>query len=223
MAQTIVFIDLETAGTNPERHPIIQVAALAADETLSPLEAYEAKVRFHPHTANRYSLRKNHYHPGIWSLEAKEPKTVAQELADFLRRHASVAKLSARGDSYRVAQLVAHHAAFDAAFLRCWYDRLGLYLPASPLVLCTLQRALWYFAEHPELTRPKDMKLATLCKYFGVNLHAAAAHEALADVAATLALYQALTQTCSNDNRSTAARRTEFNGVTSSTSEASAV
>lgn len=192
MSQSIVFLDLETAGTNPERHPIIQVAALAVDESLSPVEAFEAKLAFDLRKANRQSLRKNHYHPGTWALEQKSPAAAARDLADFLRRHASLPKLSAKGSRYHVAQLVAHNAEFDAPFLWEWFRRLDLYLPAHPKVLCTLQRALWYFAERPELERPKDFKLATLCDYFGVSFHAAAAHEALADVAATLGLYAAL-------------------------------
>jgi exonuclease I len=51
---------------------------------------------------------------------------------------------------------------------------------------------MWYFHEHPEETGPADFKLATLCQYFGVAFHAASAHEAVADVSATVALYQAI-------------------------------
>lgn len=192
MGQRLVFIDLETAGTNPERHPIIQVAALATDEDLVPVEAFEAKIAFDVRKANRHSLRKNHYHPGTWSRESRPSSAVAAELADFLRRHASVPRLSANGDAYSIAQLVAHNAEFDAAFLKHWYHRLGIYLPANPQVLCTMQRALWHFAERPDSRRPKDFKLATLCQHFAVPFHAASAHEALADVAATLGLYRAL-------------------------------
>ena len=57
-----------------------------------------------------------------------------------------------------------------------------------------MQRAMWFFAERPGIRPPMDMKLATLCEYFGVPFHAAAAHEALADATATVALYRALTE-----------------------------
>ncbi len=194
MDQKLVFVDLETAGTNPDRHPIIQIAAIAADASLAPIEAFEAKVRFSLRTARQTSLRKNHYHPGTWAQEAQAPAQVARAFADFLRRHATVERLSDDGATYHVAQLAAHQADFDATFLRHWYRRLGLYLPAAPISLCTVQRSLAYFAEHPELRRPNNLKLATLCDYFGIPLHAAAAHEALADVTATLALYHALVQ-----------------------------
>jgi DNA polymerase III epsilon subunit-like protein len=194
MEQRFVFLDLETGGPNPKRHPIIQVAAVATDSALQPLEAWQAKIAFSVKTANHHSLRKNHYHSGIWAREAREEPEVARELAEFLRRHASLERLSSAGETYRVARLVAHNSAFDGAFLEEWFRRVGVFLPASRQVLCTLQRAMWYFAERPGLKPPRDFKLATLCEYFGVAFHAAAAHEAVADVTATVGLYQALTQ-----------------------------
>ena len=188
----LVFFDLETGGLNPRRHPIIQLAAIAVGDDLRPIEAFEAKVWFDEAQANRNSLRKNHYHRGRWSREALEPEEVGRSFAEFLRRHATVSMLSADGGEYRVAQLVAHNASFDGTFLQTWYERLHLFLPARYQVLCTLQRAMWYFHEHTNEPLPANFKLATLCHQFGVKFHAAGAHEALADVSATVALCQAM-------------------------------
>lgn len=191
MKQRLVFFDLETGGPDPKRHPIIQVAAVAVDHHLEVLEAFEAKILFNPRHANTYSLRKKHYHPGTWATEAREPRIVAQDFAQFLRRHASVPALSSSGDRYEVSQLVAHNSAFDEPFLAMWYERLDLFLPARRQVLCTLQLALWRFAISREKP-PTNFQLATLCAHFGVPFHAAAAHEALADVIATVQLYRAI-------------------------------
>ncbi len=191
-SQKIIFFDLETGGLRPKRHPIIQLAAIAVDHHLEPVEVFEAKVRFDEREANRNSLRKNHYRRGLWAREAHEPEVVANKFAEFLRRHATVPMLASDGRLYYVAQLVAHNATFDGAFLQAWYERLHTFLPARYQVLCTLQRAMWYFHEHPEEADPADFKLATLCQYFGVNLHAASTHDALADVSATVALCQAI-------------------------------
>lgn len=191
MRQRLIFIDLETGGSDPKRHPIIQLAAIAVDKRLEAVEAFEAKVRFNPKCANAYSLRKNSYHPGIWATEAREPKAVAKEFAQFLRRHATVPALSSKGERYDVAQLVAHNAAFDGPFLIEWYERLGIYLPAKRQLLCTLQLALWRFATSGERP-PANYQLATLCAHFGVPFHAAKAHEALGDAAATVQLYRTL-------------------------------
>ncbi len=188
----LIFFDLETGGLNPKRHPIIQLAAIAVDERLDVIEAFEAKVRFNPKYANAYSLRKNSYHPGVWAEEAREPKEVAKEFALFLRRHASVPALSSKGDRYGVAQLVAHNSAVDEPCVLTWYERLDLFLPARRQALCTLQLALWHFAISGQKP-PANFQLATLCAHFGVPFHAAKAHEALADVAATVQLFQALT------------------------------
>jgi DNA polymerase III epsilon subunit-like protein len=186
----LICFDLETAGLNPKRHPIIQLAAIAVDHELEPIEAFEAKIRFDEAQANRNSLRKNHYRRSIWAKEALEPEEVARSFADFLRRHATVPMLSSVGKPYNVAQLVAHNASFDGTFLQAWYERLGIYLPARYHVLCTLQRSMWFFNEHRDEPLPKDFKLATLCHHFRIPFHAASAHEALADVSATVRLCQ---------------------------------
>ncbi len=186
----LVFFDLETAGLDPKRHPIIQVAAIAVDENLSPVEAFEAKIRFDEKKANKNSLRKNHFHRGVWAKEAQEERQVAIEFAEFLRRHAAIDMTSSSGHTFRVAQLVAHNASFDGPFLQDWFDRIGIFLPARRQVLCTLQRAMWWCSENPHAIPPGDFKLASLCQHFGVPFHAAAAHEALADVTATMELYR---------------------------------
>jgi DNA polymerase III epsilon subunit-like protein len=193
-SQKVIFFDLETAGLNPRKHPIIQLAAIAVDEELSPLEAFEVKIQFDLRRADKSSLRKNHYHPGRWAAKALPPREAAEGFAEFLRRHATFPMLSAEGKVYHVAQLVAHNASFDGPFLQAWFEKLRLYLPARYQVACTMQRAIWFFNEHPERLRPDNWKLATLCQHFGLEFHAADAHEALADVSATVRLYGALLQ-----------------------------
>ncbi len=147
----LVFFDLETAGLDPKRHPIIQIAAIAVDESLSPVEAFEAKIRFDEKKANKNSLRKNHFHRGVWAKDAQEERQVAIDFAEFLRRHAAIDMKSSSGHTFRVAQLVAHNASFDGTFLQDWFDRIGIFLPARRQVLCTLQRAMWWCSENPTL------------------------------------------------------------------------
>lgn len=187
----LVFIDLETGGPNPNRHPIIQLAAVAVDgHTLSTLETVELKIRFDEESANKYSLRKNSYSRISWRDSALPEVESAERFAKFLRRHASSRALAADGREFCLAQLVAHNAAFDGPFLQAWYKRLDIFLPARFQLFCTLQRALWHFFEHPDDVPPHDFKLATLCKHFGVPL--TGAHDALGDVHATVGLYRAL-------------------------------
>jgi DNA polymerase III epsilon subunit-like protein len=117
---------------------------------------------------------------------------VAKDFAAFLKRHATTDMVSRNGRPYQVAQLVAHNAVFDGVFLKEWYERLGLFLPGTYRVFCTMQRALWLFHEDKSLTPPTDFKLGTLCEFFGITLRAENAHDALADVRATVQLYRAM-------------------------------
>ena len=188
----LVFFDLETGGINPNRHPIIQLAAIAVNSGLEPVEAFEAKVRFKDSQATKQSLRKNHYSRGVWAKEALSPEETAASFSEFLSRYPSHVATSSSGANYSVAQLVAHNAAFDGPFLQAWYARHDKFLPARFQVLCTLQRAQWYFSEHSNLKPPSNFKLATLCEHFRVPFHAASAHEALGDVTATFKLYKAI-------------------------------
>ena len=191
--ERLVFVDLETGGLETWR-PIIQLAAVAVTSDGRELESYEAKLRFKESVADPKSLCKNHYSRERWVQEAESPAVVAEQFAQLLMRHATIDQSRRDGRVFQVAQLVAHNAAFDGEFLKAWFSRMKLFLPASPRVLCTVQRAMWAFHEDKSLTPPTNFKLKTLCDYFGVSFPADDAHDALNDVRATVALYRELTE-----------------------------
>ncbi len=190
MEQRIVCFDLETGGLDPKRHPIIQLAAIAVTEEFEVPETIEIKIQFDEKKASADALRKNHYHPGLWASVGKEPQEAAREFAAFLKRHATCPMLSAKGQPFNVAQLAAHNSAFDGPFLSTWYERLGIYLPAKRLVLCTMQLAMWQFLGVEQ--GPRSFKLQDLCEHFGIRFDAAKAHDALGDVTATVELFRAM-------------------------------
>ena len=186
-----VFADIETGGL--ELHvPIIQIAAIAVDAKLNELEQFEVKVRFDETKACPDALRKIHYRRAEWKRSAVPVRKAGWSFAKFLRGHASVEMHRRDLSTFLVAQLACHNSEFDGPFLKAWFERLGIFMPASYRVFCTLQRAYWHFHENPHLPLPDDYRLGTLCQYFGVPLNPADAHEALADVRATVALYRAL-------------------------------
>ena len=188
---SVVFIDIETGGLETCR-PIIQIAAIAVDADLNETGQFEAKIRFDETKACAHALRRVHYRRAEWQRAAVTERNAAFSFARFLRRHASVKVLGRDLSPFNVAQLAAHNAEFDWPFLRAWYDRVGLFLPASYRVLCTLQRAYWHFHEHRELSPPDNYRLLTLCDYFRVPLRPDEAHEALADARAAAGLYRAM-------------------------------
>lgn len=193
LPERLVFVDLETAGLEPWR-PVMQIAAVAVSRDLRELDAFEAKIRFSHALADPKSLRKPSYQPRLWERQGVSAREAAEQFAEFLRRHATVNMKSPDGTRYRVAQLVAHNASHDGGFLRHWFDRLGLFLAGHYRMLCTVQRAIWFFQESPERKPPPNYKLLTLCHYFGVRFNEHDAHDALNDVRATVALYRAMTR-----------------------------
>src|SRR5262245_35187399 len=134
LVSTLVFFDLETGGPDPKRHPIIQIGALAVDaDTLALLEEFECKVQFDERKATKFALRKNSYSRGAWLEQAIPEREAATSFADFLRRHASFPAIGQDGRRFSLAQLVAHNAPYDAAFLQKWYDRVKIFCPARHL------------------------------------------------------------------------------------------
>lgn len=189
---SLVFIDIETGGLDPKRHAVTQIAAIAVDEKLQELETFEAKIVFGTLEGTRAALNRQKYDPAVWVRHGERADRVAWRFREFLERHTSVERVGKGGASYRLAQVAGHNAAeFDWPFLRAWYKRQDIFCPIANEVLCTLQRARWWFAEHPEVAPPGNFRLGTLCDYFGVPL-GAAAHDALADVRATVELYRQL-------------------------------
>ena len=191
-AERLVFVDIEMAIVKRHR-PILQIAAIAVSRSLQELESFEAKVLIDERKTPAALIRNRHFDAEQWRREGQHPKVVAVEFGRFLGRHATADITATNQRPFLVAQLVAHHAEFDGTFLREWFERLGLFLPASYRVFCTLHRAMWLFHEDPSLARPTDFKLGTLCEYFAIPFPAEKAHDALIDVRATVELYRRMT------------------------------
>lgn len=186
-----VFVDIETGGLQLHR-PIIQIAAIAVDGELNYVEEFEVKIQFNENKADANALRKIHYRRAEWKREAVPERKACWSFAKFLRKHATVELHRRDLTTFSVAQLACHNAEFDGPFLRAWFERNDTFMPASYRIFCTLQRAYWHFQETPDLRLPADYRLGTLCEYFGVPLSAHEAHEAMADVRATVSLYGAI-------------------------------
>lgn len=196
---TLIFFDLETGGLKwwPHRlagrlipmNPIIQIAAIAVDEkTFTELEVHEQKIAFNPEHADPEALGMNSYEERLWKKEAVSEEVARLAFDRFLRRHASVQKISRRGDPYQIASLAGHNAAaFDLPFLRTWFERAELFLPAAFQVLDTMILARIYASVTGR--QFDNYKLSTICEALGV---APGTHDALADVRATTEIAQEL-------------------------------
>lgn len=192
MQNTVVFIDLETGGTDIHRSPIIQIAAIAvsADQITDQLEI---KVCFDESQADPEALRLNSYEREEWQKCAIAPAMARGKLCAFLKKHATVQMVSQRtGNPYMVAQLAGHNAAaFDGPMLQAWFKAANEFFPASYRILDTLQLAMWTF--HGIADGPKDFKLTTVAEYLGIAVENA--HDALADVRMSHRIAQELQRT----------------------------
>lgn len=194
---SIVFLDLETGGVEPER-PNIQLAAVAMSDKLdAEVGVFEQKIQFDEAAASPEALRINCYDPAVWKENAVGEMVAAGTFASFLREHATVEMISKAGKPYRIARLAGHNvASFDCPRLVAMFKRYDLFLPGTAYQpLDTYQRALWYFAERrctsdQPLNQPANMKLATLAEWFGVVSYGA--HDALADVRMCVAIARAM-------------------------------
>lgn len=186
---SLVFFDFETGGLNPES-PDIQLAAIAVDSNWTEIDTFERKIQFDVTKADTKALEMNHFDADVWKQHAKPESVVAEDFSAFLGRHKSIEMVSKRtGNPYSVARLAGHNAlTFDGPRLKAMFERYRMFLPAHPLVLCTLQRAMWWFLENGKSV--ESLKLASLCDFFGTKLPDA--HDALADVRGSIIIAKAM-------------------------------
>lgn len=186
------YFDVETNGLEPH-HVVIQLAAIAIeDRSGKELATFERKLRFNARESDLKALEVNHYDPAVWKRDAKEPATVIAEFDEWARPWWCIEMTSkTKGTRYKVGKLAGHNVvAFDLVRLRGLYATR--FFPFSYHTKDTLQRAIWYFDEHPEVKRPESLKLSVLCEYFGIDC--AGAHDALTDVRLSAALARAIAE-----------------------------
>lgn len=190
MKQRLVVFDLETSSLDESTGEVSQFAAIAVDHNWRELESIELKVKIDESKADPGALAINGYDPARWALEARSPAAAMGGIADFMRRHAGVQKVSKAGNPYTIARLCGHNAAgFDGRFLAAWFKRANQFLPGACFeCLDTLALARWVTYCHP--CPPADQKLGTLCRWLGIE-HTEE-HDALGDVRATAELARRL-------------------------------
>lgn len=184
---TVVYFDTETGGVEPTR-PTIQLAAVAMADG-KELGAFSQNIAFNEADADQEALALNHYDREAWK-DAVSPPKVAERFAEWLRPYQSVKLISKRtGRPYTVARLAGYNAlTFDLPRLKAMFG--PSFFPCEYLVRDVLQRALFWFDEHPDAPKPENFKLATVCEAFGVATDGA--HGALADARMSAALAEAM-------------------------------
>lgn len=177
MDKKVLYIDVETTGTNPAKHGIIQIAAII--ETAG-LVTEELDLKCAPHKEADIDDRAL----GITGTTREDLRSRMSSydafllFQEFLNRHIEPYD---REDKCYPAGYNVH---FDLDFVQNWFrhhgDRYGIGSYVNWKRLDPLP-ALYMKDFTGELNLP-DYKLETVCRHFGIEVEA---HDALSDIRAT--------------------------------------
>jgi len=184
MTKTFLFYDLETSGLNPAFDQIIQFSAIRTDLSLNELERYEWVIRPNPDTIPSPTAMIIHRTPiALW--EQGEPElTVIQRIHTLFNTPGTIS-------------LGYNTLGFDDEFLRFSFYR-NLLAPYTHQFANSCSRAdlypitALYYLFHPSILNWPVRNEKISLKLDGLNeinqLATGAAHTAIVDIEATIAL-----------------------------------
>ena len=193
MDHPIVFVDLETGGTDENIHQITQIAAVATRPfpDLEIIAQFECKVELVEGHYEQEALDVQNYDETVWFTDAVPAKKAISWLSEFCREYTH-SRISGRtGKPYRVAHLAGYNVGFDSDFLRATAERLRMWVPLTNWTggyFDVLHLAKWALALGGEMVT-QSLKLADVCALFEIELEA---HDAMNDVRATVELCKRL-------------------------------
>ena len=174
LQQPLAFIDVETTGTDPNKHEIIELAAVIArlkDGELTVTDQMDVKI--HPkniNDADPQSLRINGYNEADWLF--------ATNLEDAMRNFANITN---------GAVFVAHNLTFDSAFIDKAFAKTGIENRMHYQKLDTLSIAFSVMHNTDDMGK---LSLRALCEKYCIENKKA--HSAYADAYATYELFKKL-------------------------------
>ena len=178
----LFWFDVETTGTNPYKHDIVQLAYLieidgeivSADEILmAPMSHIDASASEALAVSGRTVEEVKKYPDAADGL-----KNLKKELEKHVDKYNKKDKFIAAGYNVR----------FDIDFLRQAFIKtgdkyFGSWFHWPSIDVAGVFAVLLANGDQPDL---KDFKLETLCKHYGIDI---TAHDAVSDIKATRELY----------------------------------
>ena len=163
--QRYAVIDVETSGLSVRRHHVLQVGLVVVTATGEVVERFSSLLAPR-HRWLFFRVGPRHIH-GITRRQLRRAPPAGEVLAELARRI---------GD----AQIVAHNAGFDTAFLGKAARRYGVDLRVEP-AMCTLT-----MSRRLDPERLLSHRLGEVCARYGVDIERP--HDALSDADATAAI-----------------------------------
>jgi len=192
----ICFYDFETSGFSEEKNEVIQIAAVIFEidgKSWKKLDTFERKLIFDVERADEVALAKNCYEPEVWESEAVLSAKAIVDFDVFIKSYKDVQRHGRK--PFKCLRVGGHNIdKFDERFMRAWYNKHDMFCAIDyQETYDTLALAKWYFRFlKPDLPKPENLQLSTLCEYFGIKLDNA--HDAEADILANARLAWMLTR-----------------------------
>ncbi len=172
--ENLIFVDVETTGTDPEKHEIIELAYILVKQdkgNFSVIEEREMKIKpEHIENAEPTALKVNGYDEAQWIFA----NTLSEAMKVF----------SEKSDG---AIMVAQNVTFDYSFIERALTKTGMKNEMFYAKLDTISMAYAKLFKDP---RAERFNLHRLCEYFGI--HNEKSHTALADTRATFEVFKKL-------------------------------
>ena len=175
----LAFIDTETTGLEPDKHELIEIGLVLAEQSLSKekkiilnvIEEWEVKIKpLHIEQADPESLLINHYNEADWVFAVPLNKALIE--------------FSKKTDN---AMMVGQNVSHDFSFLQKAFAETGVENKMHYHKLDTISIAFVKLYAHEEVEK---LSLRALCEYLGVKNRNA--HSALSDARATFEVFQKL-------------------------------
>lgn len=183
----VICTDTETTGVDVSKHGICTLAAIVY---IDGKEVDCLELKFNPKTYNRpveinpQALEVN----GLTEAELESFTPSATAFNDFI---AFLEKYINRYDKNDKFEVMGYNSQFDTAFIRAWFLDNNHYYYGSYFKNYDLDVfALVKWRNYYEKWNLPNLKLGTVCSFFGVEL--TEAHTALADIRATVELERKL-------------------------------
>lgn len=121
----LVFLDLETTGLDPNKHTVLEVAAIATDDALVEVDRFESVVATDHefHQLDKF-IRDMHTKNGLWAAvqdahyHNDRLDCVDHTLAEFIRKFVRFGKDDKGRTTIDRPQLAGNTISFDRAFLK---------------------------------------------------------------------------------------------------------
>lgn len=177
----LLFLDLETTGINPELHGIVSISAITDILNQQP-EAVDLRLK--PFDGCSYDAQALEVINTTYEeIQAYQPETAVYAiLLDFIEKKVN------KYDKQDKFTVVGYNCMFDMAFLANLFKRnfnnyTYAYFNAYYVDLFAIVKLIHSIKPYPT----ENLKLATICKYYGISLDNA--HNSFADIKATRELY----------------------------------